>query len=60
LMVLTSFLAILIISFLHGLVPIILVSITDMIAAIIIGIIAVIWAIVLLIGGIVGLVKAVV
>jgi hypothetical protein len=59
LMVLTSFVAILIISFLHGLVPIVLVSITDMIAAIIIGIIVAIWAVVLLIGGIMGLVRAV-
>jgi len=59
LMVLTSFVAVLIISFLHGFVPIILVSITDMVATIVIGIIAVIWGIVLLIGGIVGLVKAV-
>jgi hypothetical protein len=59
LMVLTSFVAVLVISFLHGFVPIILVSITDMLAALVIGVIAAIWSIVLLIGGIVGLVKAI-
>jgi len=60
LMVLTSIVTVLIISFLHGLVPIVLVSITDMVAAIIIGIIAAVWGIVLLVGGIMGLVRAVV
>jgi hypothetical protein len=50
LMVLTSFAATAIISFLHGLVPGFLVSITDAIGAIIVAIPAVIWAIFLLFG----------
>jgi hypothetical protein len=50
LMVLTSFVATVIVSFLHGLVPGFLVSITDAIAAIIVAILAVIWAIFLLFG----------
>lgn len=59
LMVLTSLAAVLIISFLHGFVPIVLVSITDMVAGIVMCVIAVVWAIVLLIGGIMGLVRAI-
>jgi hypothetical protein len=57
--VLTSLLANLIIGFLHNFVPIPLVSITDAIGAIVVGILAVIWAIILLIFGIIGVVKAV-
>jgi hypothetical protein len=53
LLVLTSFLATIIVSFLHGLVPGPLVSITDALAAIIVGILALIWAIVVLIGSII-------
>lgn len=45
----TSFIATLIVSFLHGFVPLFLVSITDAIGAILMAIIAVIWAIYLLI-----------
>jgi hypothetical protein len=52
-MVLTSFVATIIVSFLHGIVPTPLVSITDALAAIIVGIIALIWAIVILIGSII-------
>lgn len=59
LIVLTSLLANLIISFLHNFVPGILVSITDAIGAIIVGILAVIWAIVLLIFAIISIVKAI-
>lgn len=59
LMVLTSVVSVLIIGFLHGLMPVFLVSILDMIAAIIMGILALIWAIFLLIGSIFGLVRAV-
>ena len=58
LMVLTSFVATIIVSFLHGLVPGPLVSITDALAAIIVGIIALIWAIVVLIGSIIAVVFA--
>jgi hypothetical protein len=60
LIIATSMLGTFIITFLHGLVPIILVSITDSIAAIIVIILAVIWAIFLLIGSIFSIVKAVV
>jgi hypothetical protein len=58
LIVLTSLLAQVITSFLHGLPPGFLVSITDAIAGIITGILAAIWSIVLLIGSIVSVVKA--
>ena len=59
LIVLTSLLANLIISFLHNFVPIPLVSITDAIGAIVVAILAVIWAIVLLIFAIISIIKAV-
>lgn len=49
LLVLTSLVCNIIVAFLHGLVPIILVSIFDNIAALVVGIIAIIWAIVLLV-----------
>lgn len=57
LLVLTSLLCNVIVSFLIGLVPGILVSITDAIAAIVVGIVAVIWGIFLLIGAIISIVK---
>lgn len=57
-LILTSFVATIIVSFLHGLVPGPLVSITDAVAAIIVGIIALIWAIVILIGSIIAVVMA--
>jgi len=60
LIILTSFAANLIIAFLYGLVPGILVSITDEIAAIIVCILAAIWIVVYLIGGIVSVVKVIV
>jgi hypothetical protein len=59
LIVLTSLVGSVIISFLHGLVPIFLVSITDAIAAIIVVILAAIWAIFLLVGSIISIVKAI-
>lgn len=59
LIVLTSLLANLIISFLHNFVPGILVSITDAIGAIVVGILAVIWAIILLVFAIISVIKAV-
>jgi hypothetical protein len=58
LMILTSFVAMIIVSFLHGIVPGPLVSITDALAAIIVGIIALIWAIVVLVGAIIATVQA--
>lgn len=57
LLILTSLLGNVIISFLLGLVPGFLVSITDAIAALIVGIIAIIWGIILLIGSLVSIVK---
>ena len=59
LIVLTSLLANLIISFLHNFVPGVLVSITDAIGAIIVGILAVIWAIILFVFAIISIIKAV-
>lgn len=55
----TSLLAVLIVGFLHALVPGILVSITDMVGAIIVAVLALIWAIVFLIGSLTSIVKAV-
>ena len=59
LIIITSLVANLIIAFLHGLVPMPLVSITDDIAAIIVGIVAAIWTLVYLGGGVVSVVKVV-
>jgi hypothetical protein len=58
LLIATSLVATIIVSFLHGFVPGPLVSITDALAAIIVGIIALIWAIVVLIGSIIAVVFA--
>jgi hypothetical protein len=58
LMVLTSFLASFIVSFLHGLPPTFLVSITDPIAGIVCDILALIWGIVFALYGIIAVVKA--
>jgi hypothetical protein len=57
-LVLTALVAVIVVSFLHGLVPGPLVSITDAVAAIIVGILALIWAIVILIGSIIAVVQA--
>jgi hypothetical protein len=59
LIIITSVVAKLIITFLHGLVPGILVSITDAIAAIIVAVLAAIWAVVYLIGGVISVIKVV-
>jgi hypothetical protein len=56
--ILTSLLANVILSFLHGIVPFFLVSITDAIGAIVVGILAAIWALVFLIGSIPAIIKA--
>jgi hypothetical protein len=58
-MVITSLVLTVVVSFLHGFVPIILVSITDDLAAVIIAIVAIIWAIVVLVGSIIAVVKAI-
>jgi hypothetical protein len=49
---LTSLLANIVVSFLHGLVPFVLVSILDAVAAIVVGVLAAIWALIKLIGSI--------
>jgi len=55
---LTTWICNIVISFLHGIVPGFLVSITDAIAAIVFAIVAIIWAIVFLFGSIPGIVRA--
>ena len=60
LIIVTSLVANLIIAFLHGLVPSVLVSITDCAGGIVVGILALVWAVVYLIGGVVSVVKVVV
>lgn len=57
LLVVTSLVMNLVVSFLHGLVPLFLVSITDAIAAIVVSVVAIVWAVVLLLGAIVSIVK---
>ena len=57
LLLLTSIVLNLVIAFLHDLVPILLVSILDALGAIVVGIVALIWAIVLLIGGVIGVLR---
>lgn len=59
LLVVTSLVATIIVSFLHGLVPGGLVSITDALGAVIVGILALVWALVLLIGAIPAVFKAI-
>jgi hypothetical protein len=58
LIILTSILATVIISLLHGLVPFILASITDMIGAIVAALLAAIWALFYLVGSIPAIIKA--
>lgn len=55
----TSLVGTLVVSFLHGIVPLFLVSITDAIGAIILAIVAIVWAVVLLIGSLNSVVRAV-
>jgi hypothetical protein len=57
-LILSSIICTIIVSFLHGFVPGILVSITDAIAAIVVGICGVIWWVLLLIGAIPAIIKA--
>jgi hypothetical protein len=59
LLIATSLVASVIVSFLQGLVPGFLVSITDDVAAIVVGILAAIWAIIFLIGAIPSIIKAI-
>jgi hypothetical protein len=57
LLILTSLLMNVVVAFLHGLVPVFLVSITDAIAAILVGIVAALWATVALIFSLVAVIK---
>lgn len=57
-LILCSIVANIIVTFLHGIVPGFLVSITDDIAAIVVAIIAVVWAVIFLIGSIPSVIKA--
>jgi hypothetical protein len=59
LLILTSLLCNLIISFLHNLLPIFLVSITDAVGGIIVAILAIIWLIIFLVMAIISIVKAI-
>ncbi|MEV0458703.1 hypothetical protein [Catellatospora methionotrophica] len=58
-MVITSLLGNVVAVFLHGMVPGVLVSITDAIAAIVFAIVGIVWAIVLIVGAIPALIRAV-
>ena len=57
LLILTSLVVTIVVTFLHGIVPSVLVSITDAIAAIVVAIVAIVWAIVMLVFAIVSIVK---
>ncbi|MET7467975.1 hypothetical protein ACFYON_09180 [Micromonospora sp. NPDC005686] len=59
LLALTTLLCTVVLQFLHGLVPVILVSILDDLGAVVFAVVALIWALVLLIGSIPAIVKAV-
>lgn len=56
-LVATSFVLQLLVGFLHGLVPLPLVSIIDVVAAIVIAVVAIVWAAVILVGSLVGTVR---
>jgi hypothetical protein len=60
LLIATSLLAVLLVSFLHGIVPGFLASITDLVGAIIVAILTLIWAIVFVFGSLISVVKAIV
>ncbi|GLL04786.1 MULTISPECIES: hypothetical protein [Dactylosporangium] len=57
-LVLTSLLCTVAVSFLHGVVPGVLASITDAVAGIVCAVAAIVWAVVLLVGAVVGIVTA--
>jgi hypothetical protein len=60
LIIVTSFLSNLLIAFLYGLVPGVFVSIADVVAALVICILAIVWGVIYLIGGVVSVVKVIV
>lgn len=53
----TSFGTLLLVSFLHGLVPRVLVSILDAVAAIVVAIVAIVWAVVLMVGSLTSILR---
>lgn len=59
LLVLTSLVCNLLVAFLHGLVPVVLVAIVDNVAAMVVAVVAIVWGIVLLIGSIPSIVSTV-
>lgn len=59
LLVATSLISTLVVTFLHNLVPRFLVSITDAVGAVVMGIIAIIWAIILIIGAIIAIIMVI-
>ncbi|MEU5722180.1 hypothetical protein ABZ783_10205 [Micromonospora sp. NPDC047738] len=59
LLALTTLVCTVVLEFLHGLVPVILVSITDDVGALVFAVVAAVWALVLLVGSIPAIVKAV-
>lgn len=58
LLTLTSLLCNVLVAFLHGLVPGVLVSVTDAVAGIVVGVVAVVWGVVLLVGAVMAVVTA--
>ena len=58
LIVVTSLVAGVVVSWLHGFVPLLLVSVSDAVAGIVVSVFAAVWAVVLLVGAIVSIVKA--
>jgi len=58
LLIATSLLANVVVAFLHGLVPGVMVSITDALAAVVVGILAAVWAVLMLVGALISIFKA--
>jgi len=59
LLIATSLLANVVVAFLHGLVPLVMVSITDALAAIVVGILAAVWAILMAVGALISIIRAI-
>jgi hypothetical protein len=58
LLIATSLLANVVVAFLHGLVPLVMVSITDALAAIVVGVLAAVWAVLMLVGSLISVVRS--
>lgn len=59
LLIATSLLANVVVAFLHGLVPLVMVSITDALAAIVVGILAFVWAVLMGLGSLISIIRAI-